>query len=122
MLMALKKGQNALLEAPTGCGKTLSLLCAALAWQEARRAEITAQQLQVPPAHDPLLAMLTSLAPALLHAGIGHRHQENVVELSGVLAQTLAVKRQSSAPDGPVAELDSFRSNVVAWTTSRDLA
>jgi fanconi anemia group J protein len=61
MLIALKKGQNALLEAPTGCGKTLSLLCAALAWQEARRAEIAAQQLQVL-ARNLLPEMLTSMA------------------------------------------------------------
>ena len=43
MLTALKRGENALLEAPTGSGKTLSLLCAALAWHEKRKADIREQ-------------------------------------------------------------------------------
>ncbi|EGD79144.1 hypothetical protein PTSG_09876 [Salpingoeca rosetta] len=43
ILKALDKGDNALLESPTGSGKSLALLCASLAWQKAERTRLLAE-------------------------------------------------------------------------------
>lgn len=42
LLMGVQKGENCLLESPTGTGKTLALLCAALAWQKHQKEHGTA--------------------------------------------------------------------------------
>ena len=40
IINALQRGQNSLLESPTGSGKSLALLCAALAWQRKERERV----------------------------------------------------------------------------------
>lgn len=40
LIKGLQKKENCLLESPTGSGKTLSLLCSALAWQKMERENV----------------------------------------------------------------------------------
>ena len=40
IINAFQRGQNSLLESPTGSGKSLALLCAALAWQRKERERV----------------------------------------------------------------------------------
>jgi hypothetical protein len=46
VVAALRNGKHALLEAPTGTGKSLALLSAACAWQEAMRSQLPAAEPQ----------------------------------------------------------------------------
>ena len=43
-IKALSKREDALLESPTGSGKTMALLCASLAWQQTEAANLQVRE------------------------------------------------------------------------------
>ena len=91
VIKALNKKEHALLESPTGTGKTLCLLCSTLAWQQHHKGKMIKQQLKNPsqqtqPTQQSILSQqdgeapaATNKVPTIIYASRTHSQLSQVV-------------------------------------------
>ena len=109
ILAALTESKNALIESPTGTGKSLALLCSALAWLEKRKAEVRA-------ANEAIAARNAAKTLAFEEACARRRANLRVAarDAGGVKRETPSLKRDPGLMAGRVSESDPNASGARA--------
>ncbi|CAK0800917.1 unnamed protein product [Prorocentrum cordatum] len=79
VIQALDAGQNALLESPTGTGKTLCLLCASLGWRRSHQQRATAARTSWEAQAAPDAPSLANACPRIWYSSRTHSQLKQVI-------------------------------------------